>query len=73
MEIAEGKVNAIIQVTTNYEERGLIFQQLGGIIIDGVLYVVKIVYNPNLNEGRIELAQQDSIVLQYLGEEKSKT
>ena len=72
MEIAEGKVNAIIQVTTNYEERGLIFQQLGGIIIDGVLYVVKIVYNPNLNEGRIELAQQDSIVLQYLGEQNEK-
>lgn len=62
------KVNAIITNNINYEERGLVFQQIGGIIIDGIMYVLQIVYNPNLNEGRIELIQQDSIVLQYLGD-----
>jgi hypothetical protein len=59
------KVNAIIQLSTNYEERGLVFQQIGGIIIDGIMYVLQIVYNPNSNEVRIELIQQDGIVLQY--------
>ncbi|AAS89084.1 hypothetical protein C118 [Sulfolobus turreted icosahedral virus 1] len=74
MTIGEGKVNAIIHVSTNYEERGLVFQNIGGIIIDGVLYVLQLVYNPNLNEIRIELAQQDMIVLQYqyLGEQNEK-
>ena len=70
--LAEGKVNGIIMSKTNYEERGLIFQQLGGIIIDGIMYVLQIVYNTQLNEGRIELVQQDSIVLQYLGEQNEK-
>jgi len=62
------KVNAIISSNMNYEERGLVYQWIGGIIIDGLMYVLQIVYNPNLNEARIELIQQDSIVLQYLGE-----
>jgi len=69
--LAEGKVNAIIQVTTNYEERGVVFQNIGGIIMDGLMYVLQIVYNTQLNEGRIELVQQDSIVLQYIGGERA--
>ena len=67
-----GKVNLIIPTNANYEERGLVFQILGGVIIDGVLYVLQLVYNPNLQEGRIELVQQDSIVLRYLGEQNEK-
>jgi len=74
MTIGEGKVNAIIEVTTNYEERGLVFQNIGGIIIDGIMYILQIVYNPNLQEGRIELVQQDSIVLRFIdvGEKNEK-
>jgi hypothetical protein len=72
--LAEGKVNGIIEVNTNYEERGLVFKQLGGIIMDGIMYVLQIVYNPKLNIGRIELVQQDSIVLQFIdvGEQNEK-
>jgi len=64
--LAEGKVNGIITTNMNYEERGLIFQQLGALIIDGLTYVLQIVYNPDLNEARIELVQQDSVVLQFI-------
>ena len=69
-----GKVNPIIPTNANYEERGLVFQILGGVIIDGVLYVLQIVYNPNSNEARIELVQQDSIVLRFIdvGEQNEK-
>jgi len=63
--IQSGKVNGIIMSTHNYEERGLIFQLIGGIIIDGLMYVLQIVVNPNYDEARIELIQNDSIVLQH--------
>ncbi len=69
-----GNVNLIIPTNANYEERGLVFQILGGVIIDGVLYVLQIVYNSNSNEARIELVQQDSIVLRFIdvGEQNEK-
>ena len=61
-----GKVNLIIPTNANYEERGLVFQILGGVIIDGVLYVLQLVYNSNLQEARIQLVQQDSMILQFI-------
>ncbi|ALU32730.1 hypothetical protein [Sulfolobus acidocaldarius] len=74
MTIESGKINPIIPTNANYEERGLIYQCLGAIIIDGIMYVLQIVYNPNFNEARIELVQQDSIVLQFIevGEQNEK-
>jgi len=72
MNIGEGKVNAIIVSNTNYNQGGLLFQQIGGVIADGIMYVVQIVYNPNSNKGRIELTQQDTIYFNILGEENEK-
>jgi len=59
------KVNVIITSTHEYEDRGILFQQIGAIIVDGLMYVLRLVYNPNFNEARIELKQEDYIVLQY--------
>jgi len=70
--LAEGKVNGIIVSNTNYNQGGLLFQQIGGVIADGIMYVVQIVYNPNSNKGRIELTQQDTIYFNILGEENEK-
>ena len=63
--IGAQRINIIVTSST-YEERGLVYQQLGGIIIDGLMYVLQIVYNPNLDEARVELIQQDGIVLQFI-------
>ena len=59
------KVNVIITSTHEYEDRGILFQQIGAIIVDGLMYVLRLVYNPNFNEARIELKQEEYIVLQY--------
>jgi len=63
--IESGKVNVIITSTYEYEDRGILFQQIGAIIVDGLMYVLRLVYNPNFNEARIELNQEDYVVLQY--------
>jgi len=63
--IQSGKVNVIINVTHNYEDRGIVHQLIGAFIVDGLMYVLELVYNPNFNEARIQLKQEDYIVLQY--------
>jgi len=72
--IQSGRVNLIINVTHNYEERGILHQLIGAFIVDGLMYVLQLTYNPNFNEARIELIQYDYIVLQHysLGDHNEK-
>jgi hypothetical protein len=74
-----GKVNAIINnVTFWYEtdeyEEPEIYLQLGGVVYDGLLYVLELVYNHHEKSAKIQLKQKTSMILQFIeiGEQNEK-
>jgi len=65
-----GKVNAIISNVTlwyetddEYEEKET-HLQLGGIITDGILYILELIYNHHEKTAKIKLKKETSAILQ---------
>jgi hypothetical protein len=69
--VQSGEINTIIYnvklwyETDDYEEPET-HLQLGGIIVDGQLYVLELVYNHHEKSAKIQLKQKSSIILQLI-------